>query len=272
MSRKKAWMPAAVCLLALTACSPNEWAGQVLEDRIIQVKRYPDQQKPYVGYASAFKGYIWKKGGETELRQAWDKVPEAKSMGDPDEVDLTGNTSILVRQKTIAASSLEEIVEQAAAYEYKHDVSGIRIDSEIVQGDWVLASFPYRYRGVPYTGKVLARLKGHTYIYHSLNFSPELTDEGKRLPFVPGNGSMGVGEKEDREAVDFSYFDGSVNDERIEQIVIHDENGSEVIPIEADQLSYVISDDRDANGGAARDIQYIEALDRAGRTVYTWQY
>ncbi|WP_172256079.1 hypothetical protein [Saccharibacillus deserti] len=270
MPRKKLWIPAAACMLALTACSPNEWANNVIEDRVIQVKRYPDQQKPYVGYSSGFKGVVWKKGGETQLRKAWENVPEAQSTGDPEEVDLAkSNNGWMVELKTISGKSLEELVEQAAAYEYKHKVSGVRIDSEITQNDWVMASFPYRYKGASYTGTIIAKHKGNTYIYKNLSFSPNLDQEGKMLPFVPGNGSSSIGSTE---GYSFSYFEGTVNDERIKQIVLHFDNASEVIPIEDDQLTYLINDERGENGESDRNLQYIEGLDQEGRTVYTWQY
>lgn len=270
MHPKKLWIPAAACMLALTACSPTQWANKVIEERVIQVERYPDQQKPYVGYSSGFTGFVWKKGGETQLRKAWENVPEAQSTGDPEEVDLAkGNNGRMVELKTISGQSLEEIVEQAAAYEYKHKVSGVRIDSEITQNDWVMASFPYGYKGELYTGTIIAKRKGNTYIYKNLNFSPSLDQEGQTLPFVPGNGSSSMGSSE---GYSFSYFNGTVNDERIKQIVMHFDNVSEVIPIEDDQLTYLINDERGANGESDRELQYIEGLDQDGKAVYTWQY
>ncbi|CAM4239133.1 hypothetical protein [Saccharibacillus endophyticus] len=256
----------AAAILALTACSPTEWANQVVMDRMIQVKRYPDQQRPSVGYAAAFIGYKWKRGGETQPRAAWQNVPEVQTMYDPEEVDLgASNQGISVRVKTITGKSLEDIVKEAAAYEYKHQVDGIHIDAEMVDGDYVLASFPYIYRGEPYQGTVLAKRKGNSYVYDRLNFSPELTDEGKSLPFVPGTGSMSLPGQEES----LSWVGGTINDKRIHRIVMNYELGKIEIPIEDDQTTYIRADRGDV---MESELLYIEGQDENGKALYTWQY
>ncbi|WP_172196314.1 hypothetical protein [Saccharibacillus qingshengii] len=273
MHPKKLWIPAAACMLALTACSPTQWANKVIEERVIQVKRYPDQQKPYVGYASAFKGYTWKKGEETTPKSAWEDVPEAESIGDPNEIDISPKSSYSSNwsglKHKISGKSLASLVERAAAYEYKHQVSGIRIDSSIDQGEYTLASFGYRYKEENFMGIMLTKREADRYVYQSLNFSWELTDEGRMLPFVPGTGAMSV---DDQKGSSVYWLGGTVNDERIKQIVMHFDNVSEVIPIEDDQLTYLINDERGANGESDRELQYIEGLDQDGKAVYTWQY
>jgi len=253
-------------ILALTACSPTQWANQVVMDRMIQVKRYPDQQRPSVGYAAAFIGYEWKRGGETEPRAAWQNVPEVQTMYDPEEVDLgASNTSILVRVKTITGKSLEDIVKEAAAYEYKHQIDEIHIDDEIIDGDHVLASFPYVYRGEPYQGTVLAKRKGNSYVYERLDFLPELTDEGKPLPFVPFTGSTSIQGQEES----LSWVGGTINDKRIHRIVMNYELGKIEIPIEDDQTTYVRADQGDV---MESELLYIEGQDENGKALYTWQY
>lgn len=269
MFRKKSWICAVVGtvgILALTACSPTEWANEVVMDRMIQVKRYPDQQRPSVGYAAAFTGYEWKRGGETEPRAAWQNVPEAQTMYDPEEVDLGASSqSVSVRVKTIAGKSLEDIVKEAAAYEYKHQIDEIHIDAEIIDGDHVLASFPYVYRGEPYQGVVSAKRKGNSYVYDRLDFSPELTDEGKSLPFVPGTGSMSFGDQEES----LSWVGGTVNDKRIHRIVMNYDLGKIEIPIEDDQTTYIRADQGDV---MESELLYIEGQDENGKAMYTWQY
>lgn len=269
MPRKKTWICAVagtVGILALTACSPAEWANQVVMDRMIQVKRYPDQQRPSVGYAAAFSGYKWKRGGETEPRAAWQNVPEVQTMYDPEEVDLgASNQSILVRAKTIAGKSLEDIVKTAAAYEYKHQIDDIHIDAEMIDGDYVLASFPYVYRGEPYQGNVLAKRKGNSYVYERLDFSRELTDEGKQLPFVPGTGSMSLPDQDES----LSWVGGTVNDKRIHRIVMNYDLGKIDIPIEDDQTTYIREDSGDV---MESELLYIEGQDENGKALYTWQY
>ncbi|NGZ76198.1 hypothetical protein [Saccharibacillus alkalitolerans] len=261
--RKKLWIPALACLLALPACSPTEWANGIILDRVVRVERYPDQQRPSVGYASGALGFTWKKGEETQLRQAWTDAPEAKSTGDPDEVSLGGNTSILVRAKTITGKSLEAIVKEDAAYEYKHKVEDVHIDAEITNGKQTLASFPYVYKGERYMGLVLAKNVGNSYVHRHLEFSPEMTDEGKMLPFVPANGSMGFGGDGD-DSLDWTG--GTVSDERIREIVMHFEDGVRKIPIAEDQATYLIPGEHD------RDVRYIEGLDEKGKALYTWQF
>lgn len=253
-------------ILALTACSPTEWANQVVTDRMIQVKRYPEQQRPSVGYAAAFIGYKWKRGGETESRAAWQNVPEVQTMYDPEEVDLGASTqSILVRVKTITGKSLEDIVKEAAAYEYKHQVDEIHIDAEIIDGDYLLASFPYVYRDEPYQGVVMAKRKGNSYVYDRLNFSRELTDEGKQLPFVPGTGSMSLRDQEES----LSWVGGTINDKRIHRIVMNYDLGKIEIPIEDDQTTYIREDSGDV---MESELLYIEGQDENGKALYTWQY
>ncbi|GGN93505.1 hypothetical protein [Saccharibacillus kuerlensis] len=267
MLSKKVWIPAALCLLVLTACSPVERAGGLITDRVIQVKRYPDQQRPSVGYASAFLGYKWKKGGETEPRQAWENVPEAESMGDPNEIDIspkqTYSYSWSGPKHKISGKSLSSIAKRAAGYEYKHLVEDVHVDAELNENGYALGSFPYVYKGEKYMGIILAKHEGDTYIYQSLNFSHDLKDGDKILPFVPGNGSMGIRGKENEF---FDWTGGSVNDERIREIVMHFEDGTRQIPIAEDQITYLIPTERD------RDIQYIEGLDQDGKSLYTWQF
>ncbi|MEJ8305361.1 hypothetical protein [Saccharibacillus sacchari] len=269
MLGKKLGMPVVVAmasLLALTACSPTEWAAKVVTDRLAPVERHPDQQRPLIGYVSASQGYSWKSDGQTEPSQAWQNVPEVQTMYDPEEVDLAHNTGFTVRDKTITGKSLEDIVKQAAAYEYKHQVDGIHIDAEIIEGDHILASFPYRYEGEPYQGVVLAKRKGNGYVYERMSFSPELTDEGKPLPFVPGNGTTGINSKTDS---DIRWVGGNVNDERIRTIVMVYENGPVLIPIKPDQATYLIADDGEI---MESNLLYIEAQDENGKALYTWQY
>ena len=269
MLRKKSWICAVVGTLgiySLTACSPTEWANEVVMNRMIQVKRYPDQQRPSVGYAAASTGYEWKRGGETEPRAAWQNVSEVQTMYDPEEVDLgASNQGILVRAKTITGKSLEDIVKEAAAYEYKHQIDEIHIDAEIIDGDHVLASFPYIYRGERYQGTVLAKRKGNSYVYDRLSFSPELTDEGKPLPFVPGMGSTSLQGQEES----LSWVGGKINDKRIHRIVMNYELGKIEIPIEDDQTTYIRADQGVV---MESELLYIEGQDENGKALYTWQY
>lgn len=268
MSLRKVWLPAALCVTILSACSPVESMGRLAVEQFASVERYPDQQRPSVGYVSGSSGYKWKKGEKTQPRAAWSEVQEAESTGDPEEVALEGNTSIFVRQKTIVGKSLESIVRQGAAYEYKHKVDSVRIDAQFTDGERTIASFPYAYKGKKYMGIVMAVNKGNSYVYSHLNFSSELTDEGREVPFVPGNGSMGFGENnsgEKREGM--RWMGGTVNDERIHEIAIHYEDGSiRSVPIAEDQVTYLVPDEAD------RDFRYIESLDDQGNALYTWQY
>ncbi|GEM_PF-5395135 len=268
MSSRKAWLPAALCVTILSACSPVESMGRLAVERFAYVERYPDQQRPSIGYISGASGYQWKKGQKTQPRAAWDNVQEAESTGDPDEVSLEGNTSFTVRQKTIVGPSLESIIQEGAAYEYKHKVGSVHIDAQFTDGERTIASFPYVYKGNKYMGMVVAINKGNSYVYNRLDFSPELTDEGKEVPFVPGNGSMGFGENssgEKREGL--VWMGGTVNDERIREIVVRYEDGSKrSIPIAEDQATFLVPGELD------RDFQYIESLDDQGKALYTWQY
>ncbi|OWA36114.1 hypothetical protein B9G55_09655 [Saccharibacillus sp. O16] len=268
MSSRKVWLPLALCVTLLSACSPIESVGRSIIERSIHVKRYPDQQQPYVGYISGGSGYIWKKNEKTRPRTAWSNVQETESTGDADEVSLEGNRSFTVEQKPIVGKSLEAIIQEGAAYDYKHHVPSVRIDSQFTDGERTIASFPYVYKGRKYMGTVIATNKGQSYVYGSLDFSPDLNDEGKEVPFVPGNGSMGFGENSSGEKrAGIEWMGGTINDERIHTIVVHFKDGGErQIPIDKEQATYLVP------AQLNQDFQYIEGLDEQGKAVYTWQY
>ncbi|MDO3410162.1 hypothetical protein QWJ34_10350 [Saccharibacillus sp. CPCC 101409] len=232
--------------------------------QVNQVKRYPDQERPSLGYATA-AGFVWKTDKRTELRDVWQNAPEGVSMGDPDEVNLADpNKSIFVRQKTISGESLEEVAEQAIAYTYKHKVEGLRIDTELIDGLYTFGSFPYRYNGELYAGTVLVERKNNKYVYNQLDFTPAMTDEGETLPFVPGSGSMSMGSGED---FSLAWMGGEVFDSRIRRIDIHGEDeGIRSIPIEADQSAYRIQEE------LGTDLKYVEARDENDKVLYTWQF
>ncbi|OWR26758.1 hypothetical protein CDO73_24925 [Saccharibacillus sp. O23] len=268
MPRKSIWIPAIAGLLLLSACSPQELATNFAKGRLIEAgaERYPDQQRPSIGYASG-SGFTWNKGKETQNKDAWRNLAEAGPTGEPNEVDISAEHgygyTLNGTQSRISGKSLASLVERAAAYEYKHKPSGIRIDSQVEEDGYVAASFPYRYKGEDYTGTILAKKKGETYIYKRLNFSREMTDEGLELPLVPGNGSMGIGEGNRS----VSWTGGSVHDQRIREVVIHFEDESlRRIPIAEDQATYMIPAEWD------REIQYVEGLDADGKSLYSWQF